>query len=167
MDFWRWKLAELAFYWKQSQNKTLINETIDEVIYKLECLVRKNNYDAIGIVPWSIERKNQLLKILKNKLKNLLIPFVKIIKYYSSWIPIPQKTLKTREQRILNAKNTIFIDDRNISNYKKILLIDDFVWSWSTLNETAKKLKEQWVETVDWLAFVGNLNLSYEVINEI
>ncbi len=167
MDFWRWKLAELAFYWKQSQNKTLINETIDEVIYKLECLVRKNNYDAIGIVPWSIERKNQLLKILKNKLKNLFIPFVKIIKYYSSWIPIPQKTLKTREQRILNAKNTIFIDDRNISNYKKILLIDDFVWSWSTLNETAKKLKEQWVETVDWLAFVGNLNLSYEVINEI
>jgi predicted amidophosphoribosyltransferase len=46
-------------------------------------------------------------------------------------------------------------------------LIDDFVWSGSTLNETAKKLKEEWVLIVDWFAFVWNLNLKYEVINEV
>jgi adenine/guanine phosphoribosyltransferase-like PRPP-binding protein len=55
------------------------------------------------------------------------LPFVNIIKYYPNDIAIPQKSLKTREQRIENAKTTIFINDKNIKNYKKIFLIDDFV----------------------------------------
>ncbi len=165
MDFWKWKLAEMAFYAKSSQNKKLINETLDEVLYKIKCTIKTNNYDAIAIVPWSINRKNQLLKILKDKLKVLDLPFVNIIKYYSSWIIVAQKSLKTRQERIENAQNTIFVDD--MKHYDKVFLIDDFVGSGSTLNETAKKLKENWVKKIDWYAFVGNLDLSYEVINEI
>jgi predicted amidophosphoribosyltransferase len=46
-------------------------------------------------------------------------------------------------------------------------LIDDFVWSGSTLNETAKKLKDEWIEKVFWFAFVWNMDLDYEVVNEI
>ena len=167
MDFWRGKLAEMTFYAKQSQNKELISKSIHEIIRSIECLMTQEGYNAIGMVPWSIDRKNQLLKILKNRLKSLHIPFVNIIKYYPSGITIPQKSLKTREQRIQNAKNTIFIDDMHITDYRKILLIDDFVGSGATLNETAKKLKHAWVKKVDAFAFVGNLNLSYEVINEI
>jgi len=78
-------------------------------------------------VPWSIDRKNQFLRIFALQLKQLGLPFVKTIKYYPNSIAIPQKTLKTREQRILNARNTIFIDDPNTSDYHKVLLIDDFV----------------------------------------
>ena len=167
MEFWRWKLAELTFYWKQSQNKELINECIDNIIYKLECKIKSDKYDAIAIIPWSIDRKNQLLNILKQRLKFLNLPFVNIIKYSPSWIMIPQKSLKTREQRIKNARNTIFVDDKNIKKYKKVFLIDDFVWSGSTLNEVAKKLKDEWVLFVDWFAFVWNLNLKYEIINEV
>jgi hypothetical protein len=62
----------------------LINESIDSIIYKLECKIKLEKYDAIAITPWSIDRKNQLLKILTNKLKVLNLPFVNIIKYYSS-----------------------------------------------------------------------------------
>lgn len=167
MDFWRWKLAEMTFYAKQSQNTKLISESIDEISYKLECIIKQEKYDAIAITPWSIDRKNQLLKILKNRIKDFKLPFINIIKYYSSWIIIPQKSLKTRKQRIQNAKNTIFIDDKNIKKYKKVFLIDDFVWSGATLNETAKKLKDEWIKKVDWFAFVWNLNLSYDIINEI
>jgi len=167
MDFWRWKLAEITFYAKQSQNKSLITQSIDEIIYKLECVIKNWKYSAIAIVPWSIERKNQLLKILKNRLKELNLPFVNIIKYYPNWISIPQKSLKTREQRIQNAKNTIFVDDSNVEKLDKVFLIDDFVWSWATLNETAEKLKKSWAKKVDWFAFVWNLNLSYDIINEI
>ncbi len=127
MDFGRGKLAEMTFYGKQSQNKTLILESIDEVYYKIECLLQRGAYSAIAITPWSIERKNQFLKILKNKLIPLGVPFVQMVKYYPNSIAIPQKTLKTREQRILNAKNTIFVDDSEIEKYEKVLLIDDFV----------------------------------------
>ncbi|MCK9273327.1 hypothetical protein M0P65_07345 [Candidatus Gracilibacteria bacterium] len=167
MDFGRGKLAEITFYGKQSQNKALISQSIDEIIGKLECLIGKEKYSSIAIVPWSIDRKNQLLKILKNKLKYIGVPFVNIIKYYPNGISIPQKSLKTREQRIQNARNTIFVDEKNIGNYDTVLLIDDFVGSGSTLNETAKKLKQLGVKKVDGFAFVGNLNLSYDIINEI
>jgi hypothetical protein len=61
----------MTFYAKQSQNKDLINESISEIILKLECLIKNNNFNAIAITPWSIDRKNQLLDILKNKLKYL------------------------------------------------------------------------------------------------
>ncbi len=51
------------------------------------------------------------------------------MKYYPNQIPIPQKSLKTREQRKRNAQDTILIDDKNIDSYKHVLLIDDFVGS--------------------------------------
>lgn len=165
LEFWRWALAELAFYAKTSQNKKLIDETLDKVLYKIECIIHLNKYDALAIVPWSIDRKNQLLKVLKDRLKRLNLPFINIIKYSPTWIIIPQKSLKTKKQRLENAKNTIFVDDNK--KYNKVLLIDDFVGSWATLNETAKKIKENWIKKVDWYAFVWNLDLSYEIISEI
>jgi len=167
MEFWRWKLAEMTFYAKQSQNKKLINEVNNKIFLKLECIIKKWDFDAIAITPHSIERKNQLLWFLKVKLKILNLPFVNIIKYYPNNIAIPQKSLKTRQQRIQNAKNTIFINDNNIKKYKKVFLIDDFVGSGSTLNETAKKLKEKWIFEVIGFSYVWNLNLSYDVINEV
>ena len=167
MEFWRWKLAEMTFYAKQSQDKKLIKMAISQIIEKLECIIRKEKFDAIAIVPWSIKRQNQLLELLKSELKFLNLPFVNIIKYYPNNIPIPQKSLKSREQRIINARNTIVVYDKNVSTYSNVFLIDDFVWSGSTLNETAFKLKQSWVKKVTWFAFVWNLDLNYEIINEI
>ncbi len=167
MEFGRGWLAELAFYAKQSQNKILIKETIDTVLSRLICMIKKEWFDAIAMTPWSIKRKNQLLWYLKDSLVSSNIPFVEVIKYYENGIAIPQKSLKSREERIQNARNTIYVHDENISKYKKILLIDDFVGSGATMNETAKKLKDDGVKIVIGFALVWNLNLSYEVINEI
>lgn len=167
MEFGRGKLAEVAFYAKQSQNKKLINETLEIIFPRLLCLIGKGKFDAIAMTPWSIERKNQLLEYIKEALIPYKIPFVNIIKYYENGITIPQKSLKSREERIQNAQNTIYIHDSNITKYKKILLIDDFVGSGATMNETAKKLKDDGAKEVIGFALVGNLNLSYDVINEI
>lgn len=119
------------------------------------------------MTPWSIERKNQLLTYLREGIVVSGLPFIHIVKYYENGIPIPQKSLKTREERIQNARNTIYVHDKKISNYKKVLLIDDFVGSGATMNETAKKLKDEGVNTVVGFALVGNLNLTYDIINEI
>ncbi len=167
MEFGRSKLAEMTFYAKQSQNSSLINESIDEIFYKLECLIKTEKIDAIAVTPWSIDRKNQLLWILKTRLWVFNLPFVNILKYYESNIAIPQKSIKSKEWRIKNAENTIFVHDENIKKYSKILLIDDFVWSWATLNITAKKIVEVWWKYVIWFSFVWSLDLTYEVINEI
>lgn len=148
MEFGRGRLAEIAFYAKQSQNKPLIQETIDLVLPRLLCMIRSGGYDAIAMTPWSIERKNQLLGYLQGALVICGLPFVRVIKYYENNIRIPQKSLKTRDERIQNARNTIYIHDPAISQYKKILLIDDFVGSGATMNETAKKLKDDGVQEV-------------------
>lgn len=167
MEFGRGKLAEITFYGKQSQNKELLRISVDMIHPQLRCLILKEWIDAIAITPWSIDRKNQLLWALKKKLSLFGIPFINIIKYSESGIVIPQKTLKTPEERIENARNTIFIHDKKTSHYKKVLLIDDFVGSGATLNETAKKLKAEWVKEVIGFAWVGNMNLSYDIINEM
>lgn len=167
MEFGRGKLAEMTFFAKQSQNKKLINQCIDMIIHKIICIVEKKDIDSIAIVPPSIARVNQLLKILQKKLQVLWYPIVGIVKYYPNQIPVPQKSLKTREQRLRNAQQTILISEKKWHQYKRTLLIDDFVWSGSSLNETAGKLKEIWIKKVYGFAFVGNTNMTYDVINEV
>lgn len=167
MDFGRGKLAELTFYAKQSQKLSLINTSVDMIIHKIRCLVGKYKIDHIAIVPPSIHRKNQLLKILKKKLEILELPFLSVVKDFPNDIPVPQKSLKNREQRLENAKKTIIVKEDTIPKNYTILLIDDFVGSGSTLNQTAKKLKDKGAGKIIGFAFVGNTNLTYEVINEI
>ncbi len=166
MDFGRGKLAEMTFYAKLTQNKKLLDETISAILPKLECLISREKIHAIAITPWSIERKNQLLQILAKKLKALAIPQIRLVKYYRDGITIPQKSLKSRVERIENARETIHID-ANLEGIKKILLIDDFVGSGATLYETAQKLHTRGIENIIGFAWVGNMNLKYEVVNEM
>ncbi len=166
MDFGRGKLAEMTFYAKLTQNKKLLDESISAILPKLECLIAREKIDAIAITPWSIERKNQLLHILAKKLKPLGIPQIKLVKYYRDGITIPQKSLKSRTERVQNARETIHIDD-NTEWLHNILLIDDFVGSGATLYETAQKLSARGIENIVGFAWVGNTNLKYEVINEM
>ena len=164
-EFGRWPLAEMTFFAKQSQNLELISQTINNIYDQIECLIYHNKIDAIAIIPRSIDRKHQFLKLLKNKLEIFGLPFVDIYKYYPQKIAIAQKTLKW-EARFTNAMNTIQVSiDKQ---YDNILLIDDFVWSGATMNISAMKIKNIWVaKYIIWFAIVGNMDMSYDVINEI
>jgi hypothetical protein len=71
MEFGRGKLAEMTFFAKQSKNKNLINQCIELIIHKIISIVEKKDIDSIAIVPPSIARVNQLLKILQKKLQIL------------------------------------------------------------------------------------------------
>ena len=168
MEFGRGKLAELTFYAKDNQSMQMITQSINFIKNQLECLIRHEHVDAIAFAPHSRKRTIQLLHELKKKLNIFWLPLINLVKYAPYRTIVAQKTLKTREQRIQNARQTILVDTKDdFKKYKKVLLIDDFVWSGATLNETAKKLKHYGVEQVIWFAWVGNTNLTYEVINEI
>jgi predicted amidophosphoribosyltransferase/predicted transcriptional regulator len=167
MEFGRGKLAEMTFYAKQSQNYALVQSAIDQFVRKLECLIKTTKVDAIALTPASIKRQYQLLDLINARIKHITLPRINLVKYYPHKVIIPQKSLKSRSERLQNAQETIFIYDQNIKNYHKVLLIDDFVGSGSTLNETAGKLKVEGVAEVIGFAIVGNMDLSYEVINEV
>lgn len=128
--------------------------------------IDKNNYDAVCFIPHSLKRSVQLMNHLEKKWE---IPLKKIelMKFYEGPVIVPQKSLKWTKQRVRNARETIVLKPNQIPA-KKVLLIDDFVWSGATLNESAKKIKEAGLaKEVVGLALLGNVDLSYDVISEV
>jgi hypothetical protein len=114
MEFGRGKLAEMTFYAKQSQNYDLVQTAIDQFIRKLECLIKTTKVDAIALTPASIKRQYQLLDLIDARIKHITLPRINLVKYYPHKVIIPQKSLKSRSERLQNAQETIFVYDQNI-----------------------------------------------------
>lgn len=163
--FGKTRLGALMLYSKQSENLPLIHQVADESKAALGKLISALDVDAIGFLPHSILRKVQFLKEFSKRL-NLSLPKIDLTKAYSGKIRVAQKTLGRLEERVRNAKETIFINNDTVK-FEKVLLIDDAVGSASTLNETAKKLKAMGIaKQVYGFAVVGSLK-GFEVIREV
>jgi len=163
--FGKTKLGSLVLYSKQSQNKKLIRNVAKKISPVINKIIKEYRIEAVLFIPHSIPRKLPFLKYLREQL-NLSLPIVDLAKAYSGEIPVAQKSLSKLEDRIINARETIFIKDNEIP-YKNVLLIDDAVGSGATLNETAKKLKENYgIIKVYGYAIVGSYK-GFEVIKEI
>ncbi len=162
--FGKTKLAQKLFQAKQTQNIRLIEEVIlvaESIIYNF---IRTHEPDAIAFVPPTAIRRIQFMKELERTIVGIK-PIVKIEKI-STDIMIQQKTLKDINERIINAENTMIVHNSPIK-YKKILIIDDFTGSGSTLNILAKKIKKQNIaDYVIGLTVTGSMN-GFEVIREI
>lgn len=162
--YWKTLLWNLMLYAKQTWSKELalkILEKIKEPIYKL---AEFEKIDSFAFIPPSIDRKVQLMDLIK---KWLSLPYreLKLMKIFKN-TPVPQKSLSKAEDRVINARDTIYVKDRDFIA-DTILLIDDAVWSGATLNETAKKIKEQKIaKRVIWLAIVWSFK-GFEVISEV
>ena len=163
--FGKTKLGTLVLHAKQSQSFELIEQLTRLIQPKIDLLVDQYKIEAVGYIPHSIKRKLEFLPTIKARVK-LNLPEVKLEKAYVGGVPIAQKSLSRLVERIENAKNSIFIRKR-YPLPKRVLLIDDAVGSGATLNETAKKLKQQYqIDQVIGFAIVGSLK-GFPVITEV
>lgn len=163
--FGKTRLGSLVLYAKQSENKPLIQQAADESRDVINQLIAKLGIDAVGYIPHSILRKIQFLKEFSSRL-NLPLPKIELTKAYSGQIRVAQKTLGKLEERIKNARETIFVEGLS-AKYNRVFLIDDAVGSGATFNETAKKLKQMGLaKQVYGFAVVGSLK-GFEVIREV
>lgn len=161
--FGKTKLGQLLLYAKQSQNKELIRELINQIKPQVVSLVEKFKIDAVGFIPPTVKRETQFMKELERQL-NLHIPTINLVKIKTP-VMVPQKTLNKLEDRVENAKSTIVIDETK--KYKTICLMDDALGSGATLNETAKKAKHQnLAQTVIGVVITGSFS-GFEVISEV
>ncbi|MEK7501724.1 MAG: winged helix-turn-helix transcriptional regulator [Patescibacteria group bacterium] len=161
--FGKTKLGQILLYAKQSQNKILIRELIDQIKPQVISLIKKFEINAVGYIPPTVKRETQLMKELERQL-NLSIPSINLVKVKTP-VTVPQKTLNRLEDRVENARGTIIVDDAK--KYKTILLIDDALGSGATLNETARKIKNQKLaENIIGLAITGSFS-GFEVISEV
>lgn len=169
IDFYAWeifgktKLGQLLLYAKQSQDRKMIKEITEVVRPHIGRVVEKHNIEAVGYIPPTVKRSVQLMEVLEKNIGTNL-PELKLEKVVGE-VRVPQKTLSKLEDRVQNARATIFVTDRR--EFGTVLLIDDAIGSGATLNEVARKLKDQGVaKKVIGLAVVGSLK-GFDVISEV
>ncbi len=162
--FGKTKLGQLLLFAKQSQNRKLIHEIADIIKNPLLNVIKQYNIDGIGFIPPTVKREIQLIKLLQNRL-NLNQRIIKIDKIRTS-VTVPQKTLTKLKDRIINASETMALNDSVV--YENILLVDDALGSGATLNEIAKKIRQKGVCRGKIIGFVitGSFK-SFDVISEV
>lgn len=162
--FGKTKLGQMLLFAKQSQDRKLINDLADLVKPTVDELIKKFDIDGVGFIPPTVKRELQLIRQIQKRLdlKTSMLAINKI----RTPIVVPQKTLNKIDDRIVNAKETITVDAKGV--YHNILLIDDAVGSGSTLNETAKKIKQKGICSgkIIGLAITGSFK-GFEVISEV
>lgn len=161
--FGKTKLGSLLLYAKQSQSTVLMQQLFALTIPKIQYLIEREDIEAVGFVPPTVQRTVQFQKELEKNL-NLNVPRLTITKA-TGMIPVPQKTLNKLPDRVENAGSTIFIE--YVPDVKRILLIDDAVGSGASLNETARKIKEKFPKVqVVGVAVTGSFK-GFDVLNEV
>ena len=152
--FGKTKLGQMLLYAKQSQSIPLMHNLIKAIRPQIVTLIKQYKIDGVLFIPPTVKREVQFMKELEKQL-NLPIAALSVIKVKTDII-VPQKTLARLEDRVENAKHTIIVDDSK--RYDNILLIDDAVGSGSTLNETAKQIKDKGLihGTITGLAITGS-----------
>lgn len=140
-EFGKTRLGQLVLFAKQSQNRQLIGQIAEESKDKISRLIKDKDIKAMAFVPHSLPRQIQFLSEYRRCLK-LNLPEIKLGKLRTGQVIVAQKTLNKLSERVINARETIFVASQDKS-YSAILLIDDAVGSGATLNETAKKLKDK------------------------
>ena len=103
------------FFAKQHQDKQQLKNLISLFYRNLECLLTTFDIDAIALTPRRISHKVQILDLV-DQLLDPSIPRIPLIKYSPSKILIPQKSLRRPEERIQNAKNTIFMRGESLTS---------------------------------------------------
>jgi len=163
--FGKTKLGQLLLYAKQSQDKKMIKNLIEEINPKIGFLIEKYKIDAVGFIPPTVKREVQFMKELERNIDIMKAHKISLLKIKTE-VAVPQKTLNKLADRIENAKNTILADEEK--NYENILLIDDAVGSGATLNETAGQMKRKKIcsGTIIGLSITGSAK-GFDVISEV
>lgn len=133
------RLGTLILYAKQAQNLDLIKQVATEIKPLLLKIISDFKIEAVAFIPPSVPRIIQFMAELEDTL-NLPLARINLKKSRAGDVIVAQKTLEKIDERVVNARDTIFIKDTRIP-FKNILIIDDAVGSGASLNETAKKIK--------------------------
>jgi len=162
--FGKTKLGQLLLFAKQSQDRALMDQLIVAIRPTVVKVIEMYSIDGVGFIPPTVKRERQLMKQVEKTL-DLHSRVVSLVKVKTP-VVIPQKTLNKLEDRIINARETIVVDDIGI--YNNILLIDDAVGSGATLNEVAKKIRKKGIcrGKIIGLAITGSAK-GFDIISEV
>ena len=161
--FGKTKLGTQVLIAKQTGNAQIIQQLIQKLGVATEYIVEKFNIEAIAFVSPTLQRPSQLMAKLDSGIAKQ-VPRIKVHKVGAK-ILIPQKTLKSLEDRILNAAQTFVVESQ--AQYNNVLIIDDALDSGATINEIAKQIKQKKIGRNCYGLVLVSSPSGYEVINEV
>ena len=165
--FWKTKLGHWVYHGKQEQNSWFINDAITVTKGKIINFIQENNVDALCFIPSSITREIQLMNELKKWLAVLSLPEIQLEKKPSNGVLVAQKTLHQYTQRRVNAEKTLEVVG-SPDPVNTLLIIDDFVRSWATINVAADKIRRQWLaKNIYCISLLGNTDFTQKISNEV
>lgn len=155
-------IKRLVKQWK-FYNKPKILEFFCEDLYKkfLENEKVKNleNYLVISVPSYFLRR----LKRWYNSSEVLAKRFSKIskIKYKNILKKVKQtkqQSKLSRQERLINLKDSFVFNKKFLDfvNWKNIIILDDVISTWSTINEISRILKQNWAEKIIWIMIASD-----------
>ena len=164
-QFGKTHLGNLVHILKTSFKQKFLEQLTLEVADDIQKCIELFKIDAVIFYPHSIARKYQFLPSLQRKL-GLNLPTIKVRKIFYDNIPVAQKSLSKIQERIENARKTIFIEPFSFKP-KNVLIIDDAIGSGASVNELAKILKTKFhVKSCHAYAIVGSYK-GFDVISAV
>ncbi len=165
--FGRTKWARLVMHAKQSENTHLVYRITSTVKPSIEAIIHHHKIEAIAFIPPTLARPIQFMSVFEHNLA-LTLPIIPLTKVIPHQIAVAQKSLATLDERVLNAKSSIFIDVTPSLAYQRVLLLDDVVGSGASFQETAKKLRQLGIGAsyIAAFAIVGSAK-GFDVIRQI
>lgn len=165
--FGRTRLAKLVMHAKQSENKELISKIAQNALPIINKIIDEFDINTVCFIPPTVPRPVQFIHELRKQL-SINLPEIDLAKIVPGDIPVPQKSLATVEERIINAQSSIFPRISHSKMYDSILLIDDVAGSGASFHETAVKLHKMGLGKKRVIAFalVGNIK-GFDVIRQL
>lgn len=138
-----------------------------EILYNKYLELQKiYDFKYLAIIPPTLKgRKIQIMDFIKDYflIKDDNLQFIELLKV--DWTP-SQKSLKKFEDRKQNAINSIILNTKNKQLWS-ILIIDDAIWSWTTMNYVAKNIKQNnSTDNIIWLWIIWSMRW-FDIIREI
>ncbi|MCY4576814.1 MAG: winged helix-turn-helix transcriptional regulator [Candidatus Kaiserbacteria bacterium] len=165
-DFSRTRMGIYMDMVKSGGNQEIVDKILDYAVPLIIAYAKRQQVNAVGFIPPTRERSQQIMTLLEKRFRKgpLRLAVLDIQKVRTNGFVREQKSIKDLKDRIYNADHTFLISSYSYPhNYKRILLVDDFVGSGSTLNQVANILKERGFEgKVFGLGVVGD-ELGYSV----
>ena len=133
---------------------------LSKLFTKHENIANRNDFLIIP-VPMYFWRKMQRWYNHSEKLANKIANNLKIkvdIKIIKRVKNTRQQSLLSKEERLVNLRNAFKINKKHkdIVDKKNIILVDDIISTWTTLDEISKVLKKNWAKRVIWLCVASD-----------
>jgi len=175
-EFGKTKAGTLMEIAKVQPSSSIFDELLAIIMPYYQAILRDVHVDALCFAQPTTKRTLQIMQYTQKILGGNfpIIPLSKVPGYFP-----PQKSLKTREDRITNAQASFMIEylpkkQKKKTHYHHVLIIDDAVGSGATFVEIARKIKEYgYAEHVSALSITGTANgifddaKKFEVISHV